>query len=81
MSAAIELDRGHLESAEKQIQQALELAPGEPYALVVRAEITARAESPEQARLAVTRAVQAIQANPLVFLQTEIKRLESMIDI
>ena len=81
VSAAIELDRGHLESAEKQIQQALELAPGEPYALVVRAEITARAESPEQARLAVTRAVQAIQANPLVFLQTEIKRLESMIDI
>jgi Zn-dependent protease with chaperone function/Flp pilus assembly protein TadD len=77
LAAAIALDRGENQRAQALIARALELAPGEVYLLVVRAEIALQNEPVEQARIAVERAVGAVRANPLVFLQAEISRLET----
>jgi Tfp pilus assembly protein PilF len=76
ISAAIALDRGDLTRAQELIGQALAASPGEAYLQVIHAEIALQAEPLEAARAAVEQAFSAVRTNPLVFLQTDIARLE-----
>jgi predicted Zn-dependent protease len=76
VAAALALDRGDTSQAQSLIKMALDLAPGDAYLLVVRAEIALQSEVADNARLAVAQAVQAVRSNPLVFLTTEVARLQ-----
>ena len=79
IAAALELDQGHYDSAKSLITRGLELSPGDPYGLVIRAELAIKTESADQVRIAVEQAALAIRSNPLVFLRAEFSRLESLI--
>lgn len=79
LAAALELDRGHFDAARTLIQKALEFAPGEPYLLVVKAEIDLATESVAQGQLSVNRATELIQSNPFAFLQAEVARLNEIL--
>jgi hypothetical protein len=76
ISAAIALDRGNLTRAQELIALALAASPGEAYLLVIHAEIALQAEPLEAARAAVEHAFSVVRTNPLVFLQTDLSRLE-----
>jgi len=80
LQVGILLDRGETEQAKTLIDAALEKGPGEPYVLIVRAEVAIESEPLEAARSAVAAAARSVAASPLSFMTTQIRRLESRLD-
>jgi tetratricopeptide (TPR) repeat protein len=78
LAAAIALDEGDIVEAQKRIESALELGPGEPYILLVRAEIVLRSQPFEDSRAAVEEAYAAVRSNPFAFYRADIRRLEEL---
>jgi len=76
VAAANEVDAGEYIEAGRSIAQALELSPGEPYALLVQAEIALRTQPFNNPRAAVEEARATIRANPLAFFHADVMRLE-----
>jgi hypothetical protein len=58
------------------IAEALERSPGDAHLLVLNAEIALHTQSLEEARDAVAAAIAAVRSNPLVFLQTDVSKIE-----
>jgi Zn-dependent protease with chaperone function/Flp pilus assembly protein TadD len=79
VAAAIALDAGDTDHARQLIDMALELAPGEVYLLLVRAEILLKTDPVENPRAAVEEALAAVRANPLAFYHADIQRLEEIL--
>jgi tetratricopeptide (TPR) repeat protein len=76
VAAAIEVDEGNFLQAQRSIARALELAPGEPYVLLVRAETVLKTQPYGDPRVAVEEALAVIRANPLAFYHADVRRLE-----
>jgi len=79
VAAAIALDIGDFSRAQQLIDTALELAPGEVYVLLVRAEVGLKTQRDGQPRAAVDEAVAAVRANPLAFYKVEVTRLTRLL--
>lgn len=79
LAAAIKLDRNEIDRANELIAQATELAPGDPYVLVVRAEIDLRANPDGKAHSSAMQAIEVVRSNPLTFLDQEIAQLKAAI--
>src|SRR5262249_59571894 len=78
LAAAIALDEGNIVGAQLHIDSALQLGPGEPYILLVRAEIVLRSQPFEDPRTAVEEAYSAVRSNPFAFYRADIRRLEEL---
>src|SRR5262249_1092147 len=78
LAAAIALDEGDIAGAQQHIDSALQLGPGEPYILLVRAEIVLRSQPFEVSRAAVEEAYSAVRSNPFAFYRADIRRLEEL---
>jgi Zn-dependent protease with chaperone function/Flp pilus assembly protein TadD len=78
LAAAIALDQGDIVGAQQRIESALELGPGEPYILLVRAEIVLRSQPCEDPRATVDEACSAVRSNPFAFYRADIRRLEEL---
>jgi len=78
IAAAIALDEGDIFRAQQCIDSALELAPGDPYILLVRAEVVLRSQPFEDPRAAVEEAFSAVRSNPFAFYRADIRRLEQL---
>lgn len=76
IAAAIALDRGDHIRARELIDQALAASPGESHLLLIHAEIILETEPFEAARPGVEEALATVRKNPLVFLRSDISRLE-----
>jgi tetratricopeptide (TPR) repeat protein len=76
IAAAIAFDRGDHIRARESIGQALAASPGEAHLLLIHAEIILETEPFEVARPAVEVALATVRTNPLVFLRSDISRLE-----
>ncbi len=74
-AAALSLDVGEFSQAQQSIATALELAPGAPYVLLVRAEIAIRTQAGDP-RTAFDEAVAVIRSNPMAFYRADVARLE-----
>jgi Flp pilus assembly protein TadD len=79
LAAGLELDLGQFDQSRRLIEQALEQVPGDAYALVIRAEIEIATAPLESAQQAVSEAKDAIHTNPLIFLQFEVNRLQTLL--
>jgi tetratricopeptide (TPR) repeat protein len=78
LAAAIALDEGDFSRAQQHIDTAMELGPGEPYILLVRAEILLRSQPFEDPRAAMEEAYAAVRSNPFAFYRPDIRRLEEL---
>jgi predicted Zn-dependent protease len=78
MSAVLALERNDLTNAQRLIDRALELAPGDCRSLVVRAEIALQTRPGAEALATLEETVATVNANPLVFLQHEVERLKHL---
>jgi len=76
IAAAIALDRGDHIRARELIAQALAASPGDAHLLLIHAEIILETEPFETSRPEVEEAIATVRANPLVFLRSDISRLE-----
>jgi Zn-dependent protease with chaperone function/tetratricopeptide (TPR) repeat protein len=77
LRAGVALDRGDLDAARNLIAEALQVAPGAAYGLIVAAEIAQRDDSGE-AGAAVEKALRALEMTPIHFLHFEIARLQTV---
>jgi len=80
LAAALAVDRGDIERAVELCNRARELSPGDVHVRIVEAEIALSRDSLEVAQAAVGRAIETIRANPLVALNSELRRLEELLE-
>jgi Zn-dependent protease with chaperone function/Flp pilus assembly protein TadD len=76
VAAAIALDSGDFSRAQQLIDTALELAPGEVYVLLVRAEVALKTQLCGDPRAAVEEGINAVRSNPFAFYHVEVSRLK-----
>lgn len=79
IAAALALDEGDFFRAQQLIEAALELAPGDPYILLVRAEIVLKTQPFENPRPAVEEALAGVRTNSFAFYRADVERLEQML--
>ena len=73
VAAAIALDGGDFSRAQQLIDTALEVAPGEIYVLLIKAEMALKTQA-DGARAVLEEAIAAVRANPLAFYEVEVTR-------
>jgi tetratricopeptide (TPR) repeat protein len=78
VAAAIKLDGGIFSRAQQLIDTAIEVAPGEIYVLLIKAEMALKTQA-DGARAAVEEAIAAVRANPLAFYEVEVMRLSRLL--
>ncbi|MBW3543102.1 MAG: hypothetical protein KY476_22820 [Planctomycetes bacterium] len=70
-AAGVALDRGEMARARAVIEEARCLAPGDPFVLLVAAQVAQATEDPGTAAIAFEQAAEAAAANPLALLKRD----------